>query len=191
MRRWMAAACTVSLCATPAVGQALVSGTPIGVDLVIDEALSSRTSMIGDHFRLHLATPALDAAGRMLIPAGIVGEGEVIHAAKAGGAGRAGEMIVAARFLQCGTLRIRLGHTRLGVRGRDGSTAAGAANAAAAGAAVLAPLAGAGALLAFAIKGGEVIVPAGTPAAARITDEAALAGAATACAQQVQHKEGS
>lgn len=188
--RWWGIVDAAALCLVPAAAfsqQVDPSDKDATVELVIDQPLSSRTSRIGEPFRLRLARPVLDSAGHTLVPAGTAGEGEIIHAAKAGGAGRAGELIVAARFLQCDRLRIRLGHTHLIARGRDGSAPVGAVNAAAAGAAALTPLAGAGALIAFAIKGGEVVLPTGTPATARITDLAEMSGAATACAAGPEH----
>ena len=44
----------------------------------------------------------------IVIPAGSAGEGEVIHAARSGAGGKAGELIVAARYVQVGDVIVRL-----------------------------------------------------------------------------------
>ncbi len=127
--------------------------------------------------------PLRDASGAIVLADGVTGGGEVIHAAKAGFGGRAGELIVTARYLQCGAARIPLGHFRFAATGTDNSQAAAGVNVAAAGASVLAPLAGIGALAVFAIQGGQVNVPAGTPALARVNADVALDAAALAACQ--------
>ena len=57
----------------------------------------------------------------VVIPAGSVGEGEVIHAAKRGAGGKAGELIVMARFVRVGDNEIRLRSFALGAAGKDKS----------------------------------------------------------------------
>lgn len=171
---------TIGLMAcAPAAAQEVPPEQPVA-ELVIDAAIVSRTARIGDRFPLHLAAPIV-VDGATVIPAGTTGEGEVVHVAKAGGAGRAGELIVAARFLRCGGRAVRIGRLHLGATGRDPARSIGAAGAAAAGAAVLAPLAGIGAVVGLFVKGGEVTIPAGIAATARVTDAAPIAEIAAAC----------
>ena len=143
--------------------------TPLAIDIV--DAVSSRASRTGDHFNFRLAEP-LVIEGRVIVPAGTPGVGEVVHAARAGGMGRAGELIVAARYLQHGEIRITLRSMRVGSpQGRDNSGVVNAINLASA--AALPGLA----LVGFAIAGGEVNLPAGTRASAQTATELVLAPA--------------
>jgi len=125
--------------------------TPVRIEIVV--ALNSRLSKIGDHFAIRLAAP-IDLGDGLRIPAGIEGVGEVIHAAKSGFGGRAGELILAARYLEYRGTRIPLRSLtfapELG-KNREG-TAMGVAIA---GGMV-------GAVAAMFITGGEVNVPNGT-----------------------------
>ena len=88
------------------------------VEIEITETISSGTNKIGDMFALKLAAP-LVIDGRTILPAGLTGKGEVTHAAKKGSGGQAGELIVSARYLQCGDLRIPLGHFHYGIAGKN------------------------------------------------------------------------
>lgn len=138
------------------------------VDLVIDADMGSKTSTTGATFPLHLAEP-ITIDGRVVVPEGTTGQGEVIHAKKAGGAGAAGELVLAARFLAHNGRRIRLRSLRIAVAGKDSIGTVDAVNAAAAGAAVVipAPIA----LIGFAITGKNIVLPAGTRARARTAEE--------------------
>ena len=79
--------------------------TPLTI--VIDAELGSKISAAGQKFPIRLAKPvAVD--GVEVLPAGIVGEGEVVHAKKAGMAGAAGELVLAARYLEHDGRRIEL-----------------------------------------------------------------------------------
>ena len=93
----------------------------------IDADISSKTSKPGDRFGITVAEDVrVDEA--VVIPAGSVGEGEVIHAAKPGAGGKAGELIVMARFVRVGDNEIRLRSFSLGAAGKDKSTDALAAS---------------------------------------------------------------
>lgn len=140
---------------------------------MIDGILDSKESKPGDWFPIHLARDLTDGGGAVLLPAGTRGQGQVVHAAKAGFGGKAGELIVNARYLQCGTTRVPLGHFNFAEAGKDRSRTAGAVSSAAAGA-LSAPIAGAGALVAFMIQGGQVHVPVGTLAMAKVTADTAM-----------------
>ncbi|MFL9841506.1 hypothetical protein ABS767_11070 [Sphingomonas sp. ST-64] len=134
----------------------------------IAEPLSSRSAVVGQRFAITLAEPIVDAGGQVVIRAGTTGEGEVIHARKAGFAGKAGELIVAARFLRCGATEIPLGRFKFGLAGDDHSKAVGVASSAVAGASVVAPVAGVASVVAFVIKGGQIEVPVGARGNARL-----------------------
>ena len=84
---------------------ALPALTPVLIQL--DEEISSNRHKIGDKFRLHVAAD-VRVGDVVLIPAGSTGVGEVIHAQKSGMGGRAGELIVTARYVEAGGKRVRL-----------------------------------------------------------------------------------
>lgn len=77
------------------------------IPLRLLDTVASNTHKRGDRFRIEVAT-AVMIEDQIVIPAGSIGEGEVIHAAKPGMAGRAGELILAARFLRVGEHEIKL-----------------------------------------------------------------------------------
>ena len=98
------------------------------VELVIDADLGSKISTTGETFVIRLAK-AIVIDGREVIPAGTTGQGEVVHAKKAGGSGASGELVLAARFLDFGDRRLILRSMRVGLAGRDSMQAALAASA--------------------------------------------------------------
>lgn len=157
------------------------------VELVIDADLGSKLSTTGANFPLHLDKP-LVVDGKEIVPAGTVGQGEIVHAKKAGGAGAAGELVLAARFLTVGDRQLKLRSMRIALAGRDATGKVDAYNAAAAGAAVLTPLPLG--LLGFAITGKNIVVPKGTLALAKTAEDFPVEAAATAApATQVQAAE--
>jgi hypothetical protein len=91
--------------------------------------------------------------------------GEVVHAKKAGGSGTAGELILAARYLQIGERRLQLRSMRLAVAGKGAVGAVDAFNAAS----VVSPLPVG--LLGFAVTGSNIDVPAGSIAVAKSAQE--------------------
>ena len=86
----------------------------------IEDEISSKTNKSGDRFRITVAED-VRVGDAVVIPAGSVGEGEVIHAAKRGAGGKAGELIVMARFVRVGDNEIRLRSFALGAAGTDKS----------------------------------------------------------------------
>jgi len=92
--------------------------TPVAVRL--EELISSNKNKIGDHFRITVAED-VRVGDAVVIPAGATGDGEVIHAAKPGAGGKAGELIVAARWVQVGGTQVRLRSFALGAVGTDKS----------------------------------------------------------------------
>lgn len=142
---------------------AVVPTIPAKTEAVINilAEIDSKTSVRGDVFPIRLAEP-ITVDGKVAVPAGTSGQGEVVHAAKARAAGKAGELIVAARYLQCGATRIPLGHLKLGVTGQRRVD-----EAAAAAAIVAAPVA-------LFITGGQARVAYGTSGAVKVTAEVPL-----------------
>ena len=84
----------------------------------IEDEISSKTNKSGDRFKITVAED-VRVGDAVVIPAGSIGEGEVIHAAKSGAGGKAGELIVVARFVRVGDNEIRLRSFALGVAGKD------------------------------------------------------------------------
>jgi len=138
------------------------------VEIEILDAVNSRDSHSRDSFALRLAEP-LVVEGRTLAPAGTPGVGEVVHAARARAGGKAGELILAARYLDLNGTRIPLRSLRYGPsQGRDNS---GAVNTGAMVAAAVLPIAS---LAGYLIAGGEVRIPGGTRAHAQTAADVVL-----------------
>ena len=141
--------------------------TPVAIE--ITDTVDSKANHSRDAFAFRLAEP-LVVEGRVVAPAGTPGVGEVVHAARARAMGKAGELILAARYLQLGDTRIMLRSLRIGPQqGRDSSGTLTTMNVIAAGTVP------ALSLVAFAIAGGEVNIPAGTRAQAQTAAEIVLA----------------
>jgi len=139
------------------------------VEIEITEGLSSGTNNIGDMFALKLAAP-LVIDGRTILPAGLVGKGEVTHVGKKGSGGQAGELIVNARYLQCGDLRIPLGHFHYGIAGKNNVGGAFAV-------AQVIPFGQ------FLVSGHDAVIPAGASGTAQVNADVTLpAGALGQCA---------
>jgi hypothetical protein len=158
-----------------ASGPTLLKGA--SVEIQIDDPVSSKTSKPGDTFRIHLAE-ALVRGGVVIVPAGATGMGEVVHAARAGMSGSPGELILAARHLQHGDIRIPLTRFRWGT-------------AVAEEAALRVPDTGknnqdlalgvgiAAGIVGLFISGGNIDIAVGAPAHARLASDVVLAEPAT------------
>lgn len=151
--------------ASPAILVPPASSTPVPccilakltpVFLKIDEPLDSDKSKIGQRFKLSLAHP-LEIAGGLIIPAGTTGGGEVVHAAKSRAMGKAGELVLAARYLDYQGARIPLRSLRYGKgQGKDNVETT-----------MWVGLAVSGLITPF-ITGGEVRIPAGADVWAKV-----------------------
>jgi hypothetical protein len=133
----------------------VAAGTPI--ELEIRDALDSKQSQRGDKFVIALHAP-LVLGTQVVIPAGTQGVGEVVHAERARGGGKPGELILAARYLDFEGRRVPLRGMKLGVVGEDNSGKA-------MGLAMI-PVAG----LFIYVRGGETVVPQGALAIAKIAE---------------------
>lgn len=127
--------------------------------------LGSKISTSGDWFEIELAEPVM-VDGRLALPAGTRGLGEVVHAKKSGGSGASGELVLAARYLDIGGRRLRLRSMRFAEAGADAIGTVNALNVASAAS----PVPGIG-LIGFFIKGKGIDLPEGTRAHA-LTAEA-------------------
>ena len=159
--------------ALPAIGTAQIADLPVEtqlptccmlpaltpIEIEISDPLNSKTSKIGDFFRIRLVQPIM-VNNTVIVPAGMSGQGEVIHAAKARVAGKPGELIIAARWIDFQGKKLPLRSFKYG-------SSAGKSNvdtAAAAGIIIAAPV------MLF-IVGGQVNIPVGTRAQAKLATD--------------------
>lgn len=139
----------------PAVADCCVIKALTPVRLGITNAINSNQARPGERFTLFLREPIL-LDGGYIIPAGTPGEGEVVHAARTGLAGKPGELLLAARFLDFGSVRVPLRSMRVGGTGKDNLGLAIITSAAVG-------------IVGLAISGGQVRVLAGAPAEAKVS----------------------
>lgn len=135
----------------------LAAGTEVHLRLL--EAVASNTHKRGERFKLEVAEP-LVVDDRIVVPAGAPAVGEVIHAAKSGAAGKAGELILAARFISVGEHEVKLrsftagnGENRLGLATGLGITLG---------------------IPALFVVGKNLVLPAGTDVYAKVTADTSL-----------------
>jgi hypothetical protein len=131
------------------------------VTLEIVETLNSSRNARGDAFAIRVVE-AVTSDGVVVIPAGTVGRGEVVHAAAARGGGAPGELLIAARSLALPGHAAPLRGLKLGVTGGDNS-----------GMALGVSLA-AGPFALF-IRGREIEIPAGTRVTAKLAADVTTA----------------
>lgn len=132
----------------------VASGTP--VDIEIAEAISSKVIKRGDKFALRLAYPIL-LDGKVIVPAGVTGVGQVVDVAASGALGRPAKLLLAARYLDFNGRQIPLRTLQLGRGGTDNSDAIMAAG--------FVPYVG---MLAMFVHGGEIEIPVGWRAQAKL-----------------------
>lgn len=152
------------------VAIAIPALTPVIIEIGADVGSAISTPL--ERFPIRLAQPIV--IGRHeVVPAGAVGEGEIVHAKKAGGVGMAGELVIAARWLDVGGRRLTLRSMRVGADGgpagggQSGVDTNGSVNTLIAASTLAAPVS----LLGFFIKGKNIVVPAGTLATAKTASE--------------------
>lgn len=137
---------------------ALPSLTPVEIEILA--TINSSINKIGEHFPIRLVHPvALPGGGE--IPAGIIGQGDVVHAAKSRFGGKPGELILAVRYLDWNGIHIPLRSLRyINETGRNNQDLAQSLN-------LAGSVAPGMSILAMFITGGEVIIPQGTRADAK------------------------
>ena len=136
------------------------------------EPVSSRTINRGDMFKIRLSTPVM-LGDRTVIPAGVSGMGQVVDAAPSNTLGRPAKLLLAARYLDVDGTHVPLRAMQLGRVGTDETGVAFAAS--------FVPYAG---ILSVFIHGGEIEIPAGTMARAKLgADVPAPSATAPAAAQ--------
>jgi hypothetical protein len=127
------------------------------VELEIAQALSSAAQKRGDKFAIRLQAPLLHA-GAVVIPAGTVGVGEIVHADRSHGGGKPGELLLAARYLEFDGAQIPLRALKFGGQGQDKTKVALGVSMA------IGPLA-------HFIRGKEIEIPAGTIVTAKLAQD--------------------
>ncbi|SMQ62992.1 hypothetical protein SAMN06295984_0795 [Sphingopyxis terrae subsp. ummariensis] len=157
----------------PDVPTATPDEVPAGtlVHLRIDEDVNSKTHKTGDWYAITLLEPIM-LGERTIVPAGTPGRGQVVHAAKSGWGGKAGELILGARYLEYQGQQIPLRGMKLG--GVGGNNEGLAFGATIAGGLVAMPLV-------FALNGKNANIPAGMYATAKLA--VALTGEPSTAAQ--------
>lgn len=134
--------------------------------------LGSKISQTGQMFEIELDQPII-VDGKVVVPAGTRGVGEVIHAKKSGGSGASGELVLAARYLDVGGRRLRLRSLHFAVAGQDRIGTVTAMS-------VASP---ALSLIGFFVKGKGIDLPEGTPADAKTAEPFLIDPPAAAPAQ--------
>ena len=135
---------------------------PVGTQVTFEivSPLGSKLSKTGDTFDIRLYEP-LRIDGVEVLPKGTPGKGEVIHAARARAAGKAGELILAARYLDSNGQQIKLRTFKMAAQKQAGDS--NTTEAFVAGL-VATPLP-------LFVVGGEINIPAGAIANAKIAAE--------------------
>jgi hypothetical protein len=128
----------------------------MAVEMEFVEAVGSATSHPGDTFALRLAAPIV-IDGRVIVPAGAPGGGEVIDAQASRFGGQQGKLVISGRFLDVNGQRVR-------IRGMT-ITGAGRSNVGMVAGLAWVPYAGLGSIF---IHGREIEIPAGALASAKL-----------------------
>ncbi len=152
---------------TPEQSKLLVpKGTMIAI--AVESQIGSKISEAKDFFPIKLVQ-SVEVDGVTVLPAGIMGEGQVVHAKKGGFAGSAGELVLAARYLEHDGRKIPLRSFRFleegdefPFRGQDNTDLASATSI------FLAPLG-------LLIGGGNTVIEPGTIATAKLRANEAFA----------------
>ncbi len=126
--RVLAVVCAVLACGSVAAQQPAVAAVPAAANSVVLAAnagvpmrfitlVSSATHVRGQKVELEV-TDNITAGDKVVIPAGSIATAEVIHAERARGLGKAGELILSARYVTVGDRQIKL-RAQLSMTGRD------------------------------------------------------------------------
>jgi hypothetical protein len=146
--------------AAPATSTDLILPANTVIELEMVDAVSSKTSQHGDLFKLRVAAD-VKSGTTVVIPAGTPAVGQVVHAEKSHGGGKAGELILAARYVDLPQGQIKL-HSSFGAAGKDRSGASMATSIAFG-------------VFGFFVKGKEIEIPAGSPLSARVAMDTSIA----------------
>lgn len=162
----LAVAMAIIICAPAFAQEAAAPVAPIAgpvvpkntiVAITLTQEVSSATAQRGDKFTIKLEQP-IKFGEQVVIPAGVAGVGEVVHAQPKGNGGRPGEILVAARYLEFEGRQIPLKGFQLSAGGTDLSSAS---------------------LWALGlVKGSETTLPVGAGGPAKLAQDLPVGGAA-------------
>lgn len=129
----------------------------------VEGRVGSKISATGDIFPIRLAR-AIEVDGIEVVPAGLHGAGQVVHAKKGGMGGAPGELVLVARYLDYDGRRLELRSFRFADEGDEilnrGSDNEGLAN-----------VASVAVGLGFLVNGGNTTIEPGTLAVAKIRND--------------------
>jgi hypothetical protein len=150
---------------------ALPAATEVAVELA--EAVGTRERKAGDTFALRLAAPVI-VDGQLAIPAGTPGVGHVVQSSGPGLGGKGAKLVVSADYLTVKGGIVPLQGLQLTGMGKDHTFAADMASL---GGWISMPLG----LVGFAVPGGDIEIPKGAAASAKVARDVSLQplGAAT------------
>ncbi len=143
----------------------LPAGTTVAVQLV--DPIGTHETKTGDAFAVRLAAPVI-VDGQIVLPVGTPGLGRVIQSSPPGAGGKGAKLVVSAEYLSLPQGAIPLQAMQLAAIGKDQSMTA---NVSSVGGLVFFPLG----LVGFAVKGGDIEIPAGTAAVAKTSEAVAQA----------------
>ncbi len=138
----------------PSATGAIVLPALTQIELETVDMVSSGRQKPGDFFSMRVVVP-VKVGEVVLIPAGTPATGQVVHAAKRGMSGKAGELILAARFVELAGQQIKLRATISGA-GKSNQDRAAAVSIAVSTAVPVASFIG------LMIQGKDMVLPAGT-----------------------------
>ena len=141
------------------------AGTKIEVQLA--DRVTTAVQRSGDAVALRLAAPLI-VNREIVLRAGTPGVGVVVEAAKPGIGGKGAKLIIAGRYIEARGRQVPLQGLQLAAAGRDNTMAAQAVGLTGI---AFAPLGFVG----LAIPGGQVVLPAGTTATAKVAEDVLLA----------------
>ena len=130
----------------------IANGTVVVIE--IEDDLSSRHRRPGDAFSIRLAEPVA-VGGKVVLPEGLRGVGEVVDGAPSGFGGKPGKLVLAVRYLRADGVHVPLHGLKLSGTGKDQT-----------GTALVVSIAVG--LPGIFVHGGEIDIPAGTLARAKI-----------------------
>jgi hypothetical protein len=144
----------------------LTANTPVVVQLA--KSISSDSVKRGDSFSLIVAEP-VTVDGKVVIPAGASGGGEVVDAGAAGLGGKPGKLVLAARYVDVAGVRVPLRAFHVSGGGRNNS-----ATAVAVSETIALTVSPVGSVVGMLISGGNVKFPAGLKAIAKVAADVRL-----------------
>lgn len=155
---------------------AVPTGTEVAVELA--DTVGTQEKKAGDTFALRLAAPVI-VSGQVAIPAGTPGVGHVVQASGPGLGGKGAKLVLSADYLTVKGGQVPLKGLQLTGTGRDNTFAADVASMASW---ISMPLG----LIGFAVPGGNIEIPAGIAASAKVAKDVNLVPLGQATLQEYQ-----